>query len=149
MTINKAQSQTFTRVGIALPEPVFTHGQLYVALSRAGSAAATRVRQQPSSHIMLHCTYSIYVVCAAFSTPALYDPKCVRHSYTRHFCYRSTFKTALSLAALAPSQGTLSTKKCLLLQRKFDDQRTDVISSFDADFAVIRRSTSTVVYKIT
>jgi hypothetical protein len=34
MTINKAQGQTMKTVGIYLPEPVFTHGQLYVALSR-------------------------------------------------------------------------------------------------------------------
>jgi hypothetical protein len=35
MTINKAQGQTMKIVGIYLLEPVFTHGQLYVALSRA------------------------------------------------------------------------------------------------------------------
>ena len=37
MTINKAQGQTIPNVGIYLPEPVFSHGQLYVALSRGVS----------------------------------------------------------------------------------------------------------------
>jgi len=34
MTINKSQGQTLLNVGIYLRKPVFTHGQLYVALSR-------------------------------------------------------------------------------------------------------------------
>jgi ATP-dependent DNA helicase PIF1 len=36
MTINKAQGQTLKMVGIFLPKPVFTHGKLYVAMSRIG-----------------------------------------------------------------------------------------------------------------
>ena len=34
MTINKCQGQTLEYVEIDLTQPIFTHGQLYVALSR-------------------------------------------------------------------------------------------------------------------
>ena len=48
MTINKSQGQTLSgRVGVWLPEPVFAHGQLYVALSRAVSANGVRVLATP------------------------------------------------------------------------------------------------------
>ena len=44
MTINKAQGQTFGRVGLYLREPVFSHGQLYVAFSRVRNAQSIRVK---------------------------------------------------------------------------------------------------------
>ena len=43
MTINKTQGQTIPDVGIYLPEPIFSHRQLYVALSRGVSRETTWV----------------------------------------------------------------------------------------------------------
>jgi hypothetical protein len=44
MTINKSHGQTFERDGIYLPQPVFSHGQLYVAFSRATSREGVKVQ---------------------------------------------------------------------------------------------------------
>ena len=42
MTIDKAQGQTFTTVGVDLRSPCFAHGQLYLALSRANRSAGIK-----------------------------------------------------------------------------------------------------------
>jgi ATP-dependent DNA helicase PIF1 len=43
MTINKAQGQTINRIGIYLPNHVFGHGQLYVALSRVKAPKSIKI----------------------------------------------------------------------------------------------------------
>ncbi|XP_072015014.1 ATP-dependent DNA helicase pif1-like [Amphiura filiformis] len=65
MTINKAQGQTLDKVGIYLPNPVFTHGQLYVAFSRVRTKHALAVcidHQQLTQMASVnnnHCTSNI------------------------------------------------------------------------------------------
>ena len=43
LTINQSQGQSFERVGLLLHDPVFAHGQWYVALSRATARNGIRV----------------------------------------------------------------------------------------------------------
>lgn len=46
MTIKKSQGQSLTNVGLYLPKPIFSHGQLYVAISI--------VRKKNGMKILIH-----------------------------------------------------------------------------------------------
>ena len=43
MTVNKSQGQSLKHVGLDLQSPVFSHGQLYVGLSRCTSGTRLKV----------------------------------------------------------------------------------------------------------
>ena len=59
MSINKSQGQSLLHVGIYLHTPVFTHGQLYVALSRAKDHRNIHI-SLPSPHKILQTDNIVY-----------------------------------------------------------------------------------------
>ncbi|WP_070386734.1 hypothetical protein [Rhodococcus erythropolis] len=50
MSVNKAQGQSLAHVGVDLTMPVFSHGQLYVAFSRATNVASMVALLPPDSN---------------------------------------------------------------------------------------------------
>ena len=50
MTINKSQDQSLNNIGIYLEDEVFTHGQLYVALSRVTTPEGLHILIHNSNH---------------------------------------------------------------------------------------------------
>ncbi|XP_019086315.1 PREDICTED: uncharacterized protein LOC104720511 [Camelina sativa] len=59
MTINKSQGQSLEQVGIYLPKPIFSHGQLYVTLSRVTSEGGLKVlnMEEEATHTIKNIVY--------------------------------------------------------------------------------------------
>ena len=65
MTINKRQGQTFKAVGVDLTNKSFTHGMLYVALSKVGSLECLKmlVREERKTHNVVFSEIFNWLCC--------------------------------------------------------------------------------------
>lgn len=85
LTINKSQGQTLSRIGLDLRSDCFSHGQLYVALSRAKNRHSVMVLLPPD-HIMNNtphvenCVYDPFTEAATGQTSStLPQPRLLIH----------------------------------------------------------------------
>ena len=63
VTVHKAQGQTLQRVGLFISTPIFTHGQLYTALSRSRSWSNVFIYSTlPNADLIHNCVYR-HVLC--------------------------------------------------------------------------------------
>lgn len=87
MTINKSQGQSLQYVGIDLRKPVFTHGQLYVALSRSTNVhnivvlfAPSNVDRKTENIVYTEVLYPFYSHPSTSSPSSALHPPCMLSS---------------------------------------------------------------------
>ena len=62
MTSNKSQGQTLKCAGVYLADEFFTHGQMYVAMSRVGSSSSIRIAAPNGVFASHHGVYADNIV---------------------------------------------------------------------------------------
>lgn len=96
MSINKSQGQSLKRVGLYLPEPIFGHGQLYVALSRATSPGSLKILMKPNDISSVNTTSNIVYTDLLRSIELhqvanLLSAKCLNYSTFRIYLAKFSF----------------------------------------------------------
>ena len=57
MTANKSQGQTMNFLGIYTAKDFFSHGQMYVSLSRVGDPSKIKIFTRNTEHVMKNVVY--------------------------------------------------------------------------------------------
>ena len=70
MTINKSQGQTLNKVGLYLPRLVFTHGQLYVAISKVKSKKGLKILILDDNGNTNNSTTNVVYICLLYTSDA-------------------------------------------------------------------------------
>ena len=66
MTANKAQGQTLAKVGIYLGRDFFSHGQLYVALSRCGDRQGIKILKRQAKNLVQTFSFLLIIFSRTF-----------------------------------------------------------------------------------